>query len=232
MAMKPQALDQQVIVLTGASGVIGLCTAELAARQGAKLVLVAHANKMLDNLIAAIRSSGGEAIHVAADVAVREQVAAAAHAAIHRFGQIDAWINSAGVSIYGRLDQVSEADSRHLFDVNFWGVVNGSLVALPYLISADGSLINVGPDIPETAVPLLGMYASSKQAVKGFTDALRAEIEEMDRAPVTITLIQPSVFDPEQIAQAILCAAAKRPRGRTSARALAAALPVPCHDAA
>jgi short-subunit dehydrogenase len=99
------------------------------------------------------------------------------------------------VSIYGRLDEVSEEDSRRLFETNFWGVYHGSMVALPYLRENGGALINVGSEVSEAVVPLQGMYSASKHAVKGFTDALRVEIEDVDQAPVTITLIQPTAVD-------------------------------------
>src|SRR5690606_20726043 len=161
----------------------GLCTALLAAERGARLVLVARSANTLSDLVAQIRGIGGEAIDVVADVGERDEVLAVAQAAIRQFGRIDTWINDAGVSIYGRLDEVSELDSRRLFDTNFWGVVNGSLVALPHLKARGGALINVGSEVSEAAMPLQGMYVASKHAVKGFTDALRIEIEKVDEAP-------------------------------------------------
>ena len=114
-------------------------------------------------------------------------------------------------------------------------MVNGSLVALPYLKENGGALINVGSEVSDAVVPLQGMYSASKHAVKGFTDALRVEIEEIDKAPVSITLIQPTAVDtpypqharnymdqepkvptpqiaPEDVAEAILGAAAKPKR--------------------
>ncbi|MES3000470.1 MAG: SDR family oxidoreductase [Pseudomonadota bacterium] len=193
--MKHRTLAGQVFVITGATSGIGLCTAQLAAQRGAKVVLVARSAGILESVAEVIRESGHDAIHIAADVADREQVAAAARAAIDAFGHIDTWVNNAGVSIHGRLDEVTEEDSRRLFDVNFWGVVNGSLVALPFLKERGGALINVGSEVSEIVLPLQGMYASSKQAVKGFTDALRIEVEEMDQASVSITLIQPAAVD-------------------------------------
>src|SRR5690606_6572309 len=114
---------------------------------------------------------------------------------IARFGRIDTWINNAGISIFGRLEEVTEEDSRRLFDTNFWGVVHGSLAALPYLRKNGGALINVGSEVSDAVVPYQGMYSASKHAVKGFTDALRVEVEEMDEAPISITLIQPSAVN-------------------------------------
>ena len=232
MPATPKPLAGQVIVLTGASNGIGLCTAQLAAQQGARLVLVARNTQLVDSLMAVIRSSGGQAIHVAADVTVREQVRAAAQAAIAQFGRIDTWINNAGVAIYGRLDEVNEADSRHLFDVNFWGVVNGSLAAMPYLISAHGSLINVGAEVTQGLGPLQGMYASSKQAVKGFTDALRAEMQQVDGVSVAITLIRPSGLDPQKVAEAIIAAVTRRQPRPADPGAPAVPQWMACRDAA
>lgn len=188
-------LDQQVIVITGASSGIGLATAESAAKEGAKLVLAARSEQTLADIVQRINAAGGQAISVVADVGERKQVDAVCKAAIDKFGRIDTWVNDAGVAIYGRLDKVSEEDSRRLFDTNFWGVVNGSLAALPHLRRDGGALINVGSEVSEAVVPLQGMYSASKHAVKGFTDALRVEIEEVDKAPVSITLIQPTAVD-------------------------------------
>ncbi|HYC51652.1 MAG TPA: SDR family oxidoreductase [Gemmatimonadaceae bacterium] len=190
--MKP--LDQQVMVITGASSGIGLATALVAAEGGAKLILNARSEDTLQEVVADIRSAGGDAEHVAGDVADRIVVQRIANAAISRFGRIDTWVNDAGVSIYGRITETSEEDNRRLFDTNFWGVVNGSLVALPHLRESRGALINVGSEVSEAIVPLQGMYSASKHAVKGFTDALRVELKH-DEIPVSVTLIQPGATD-------------------------------------
>jgi short-subunit dehydrogenase len=195
MATKLKPLDQQVIVITGASSGIGLCTTLLAAERGAKLVLAARSEQTLDTIVDSINADGGEAIAVTTDVGDREQLEQLAAAALRQFGRIDTWMNIAGLSIYGLLEDVSERDSRRLFDTNFWGVVNGSLCALPHLRSSGGALINVGSEVSEAVVPYQGMYSASKHAVKGFTDALRVEIENVEEAPVSITLIQPTAVD-------------------------------------
>jgi short-subunit dehydrogenase len=195
MEPKLRPLDQQVIVITGASSGIGLATAEAAAKRGAKLVLTARSEATLAEVVRRIKRAGGEAIYVPADVGSRQQVEAVARAAVERFGRIDTWINDAGVSIYGRLDEISEEDNRRLFDTNFWGVVNGSLAALPHLLKQGGALINLGSEVSDAVIALQGMYSASKHAVKGFTDALRVELEEMDGAPISITLIQPTAVD-------------------------------------
>jgi short-subunit dehydrogenase len=188
-------LDEQVVVITGASSGIGLATALLAASRGAKVVLAARNVHTLDQLVAQIVDSGGEALAVETDVGLREQLFALAEASADRFGRIDTWANVAGVAIYGKLEDVSDGDHRRLFDVNFWGVVNGSLAALPHLRKSGGALVNVGSELSESVIPLQGMYAASKHAVKGFTDALRVELENVEDAGVSITLIQPTAVD-------------------------------------
>jgi short-subunit dehydrogenase len=195
VAVTLKKLADQVIVITGASSGIGLATAEAAARKGAKVVLAARSGEALDEVAARLAADGGEALAVPCDVADRAEVERVAAAAVARFGRIDTWVNDAGVGMYGRLEEVSEQDSRRLFDTNFWGVVNGSLAALPHLRRGGGALINIGSEVSEAAVPLLGMYVASKHAVKGFTDTLRVEVEDVDQAPVSITLIMPTAVD-------------------------------------
>jgi len=188
-------LDQQVIVVTGASSGIGLCTALSAAEQGARVVLAARSLDVLQEAVATITGAGGQALAAQCDVSRREDVDAVARLAHQRFGGIDTWVNNAGVSIYGRLEEVSEEDSRRLFDINFWGVVNGSLAALPFLRASGGVLVNLGSEVSDAVLPLQGMYAASKHAVKGFTDALRVEEERVDDSPVSIVLVQPTATD-------------------------------------
>ncbi len=83
---------------------------------------------------------------------------------------------------------------RRLYETNFWGVVYGSRAAAEILRQRGGALINVGSTVSDRAIPLQGVYSSSKHAVKGFTDALRMELEE-EGAPVSVTLVKPAAID-------------------------------------
>ncbi len=227
LSLKP--LHDQVIVITGASSGIGLATARHAAKRGARVVLAARSGDSLAEVVREITGAGGEAIYVTADVGNRDEVQRIADAASERFGGFDTWVNNAAVSIWGRLEEVSDADSRRLFETNFWGMVYGSLVALKTLKTRGGALINLGSVVSDIGFPLQGMYAASKHAIKGFTDSLRMELKEAG-APVSVTLIKPGsidtplpsharkytaeqphlpppVYDPAEVATAILYAA-------------------------
>jgi short-subunit dehydrogenase len=190
MSVKLKPIEEQVMVITGASSGIGLATAISAARYGAKLVLAARSEDVISDVVHNIRQAGEDAIYVVGDVGKREDVERIAQAAIDTFGRIDTWINNAGVSIYGRITEASDEDNRRLFDTNFWGTVYGSFAALPHLKQQGGALINIGSEVSDAVVPLQGMYSASKHAVKGFTDALRLELKH-DEVPVSVTLIQP-----------------------------------------
>lgn len=196
--MRLKRLTDQVMVITGASSGIGLTTARLAAQQGARLVLAARNEQALRQLADEINRQGGQAVPVAADVGTEDDVRRVAQTAVERFGGFDTWVNDAGVGMYGKLLDTSMADARRLFDTNFWGVVYGSLEAARHMRHRRGdfarAIINVGSEVSDRVVPLLGMYSASKHAVKAFTDALRMELEK-EGAPVSVSLVKPGATD-------------------------------------
>ncbi len=229
--LKP--LCEQVIVLTGASSGIGLATARMASRAGAAVFLISRNAAALARICETLNRRGGRTAYAVADVGDSALLAAAARAAVERFGRIDTWANAAGVGIYARLLDTPTAEHERLFRTNYWGVVNACSIAMPYLREHGGAFVTVGSVVSNFGTPLLGAYAASKHAVKGFLDSLRVELIA-DRAPVSVTLIKPSgiatpfaehaatmlpyaakipppAYAPEDVARAILFAA-ERPR--------------------
>jgi len=196
MQVKPtlKPLEEQTIVITGASSGIGRATAREAARRGARLVLASRNREALDRLVEELKSQGAAAIAVVADVGNAEDHDRIVQTAMLSFGGFETWVNNAGISIFGRLEDVAIEDQRQLFETNYWGVVHGSMAALRELRQRGGALINVGSELSDRAIPLQGAYSASKHAVKGFTDALRMELEA-ERAPVSVTLIKPGSID-------------------------------------
>lgn len=190
--LKP--LREQVIVITGATSGIGLTTACTAAARGAAVVLAARNESALQEICDGIQARGGRCTTVVADVGDNAQVERIAEAAEAAFGGFDTWVNNAGIGVYARLEEMTDEDHERLFRTNYWGVVNGSRVALRRLKRHGGALINIGSIASEMPSPLLGAYTATKHAVKGFTDSLRLELLH-EGAPVSVTLIQPSGID-------------------------------------
>ena len=187
-------------MLTGATSGIGLVTARKAAKEGAKLVLVARDEDSLRQLTEEIKSAGGNAVYVVADIGDEALIHNVSLEAQKQFGGFDTWINDAGMAIYGRMRDIPSQDHQRLFDTNFWGVVNGSLEAANHFRERGtesgfaGVIINLGSTVSDRALPVQGMYSVSKHAIKGFTDALRMELMH-EELPVAVCLIKPSAIN-------------------------------------
>ena len=194
MAHRLKNIADQVVVVTGASSGIGLATAYEAANRGARVVLVARSEAALHGAVQRIEEAGGRAIYIVADVAKVDDLMNVAETAIRTFGGFDTWVNNAGIGVFGRLDQVSDADNRRIFDVNFWGLFYGTKIAAAHLCQKGGAIINLGSVVSDVGFPVQGMYAASKHAIKGFTDAYRMELQEAG-TPISLTLIKPTSID-------------------------------------
>ncbi|WP_126172782.1 SDR family oxidoreductase [Altericroceibacterium xinjiangense] len=229
MSVKLKPVSEQTIVLTGATSGNGLATVREAARRGAKLVLAARNEEALEEIAAELRAGGAQVAICVADVASEEDVERIAQTAIDTFGGFDTWVNDAAAAAYGQMDETPMADHRRIFDVNYFGLLKGSLVAAAHLRTKGGAIINLGSVLSDRAMIFQGAYSATKHAVKAATDALRMELERSD-APISVTLIKPGaihtpypeharsfmeepprlpavMYDPRLVADAILFAA-------------------------
>jgi NAD(P)-dependent dehydrogenase (short-subunit alcohol dehydrogenase family) len=192
--LKLKPLREQVVVITGASSGIGLSAAKQAASAGASVVLSARNERDLAKAVEEICGAGGRAIAVVADISDPDQVQHIADRATAEFGRIDTWVNNAAVSMYGPIMELPVEDMRRQFDINYWGTVYGSRVAVPYLARRGGALINVASVLAERAIPLQGNYCATKHAMKAFTDSLRMELEA-EGLPISVSLVKPGSTD-------------------------------------
>ena len=194
MSAKPslKPLNQQAIVITGATSGLGLATARRAARAGACVFLVARSEADLKTLCESLQGEGLRCAYAVADVADFDALSAAADKCQRLFGGFDTWVNNA----YGRIRDTTLEDQRRLFETNYWGVVNGSMVAAAHLKArpGGGTIINVGSILSDVPIPVQGVYSASKHAVKGFTNAFRMELMR-DQAPVVVSLVKPGAID-------------------------------------
>ena len=193
MRLKP--VQEQVVVILGASSGIGRETALRFAGRGAKVVVAARGEAGLASLVEEIRAGGGEATYVTCDVTDPAQVEAVAAAAVGAFGRIDTWVNVAAVSIYARFEETTPEEFRRIMDVNFMGQVHGAQAAIPRLRRAGGgALIAISSVESRVGMPLHSAYSASKHAVEGVLDALRRELME-EGAPISVTSVKPTTID-------------------------------------
>jgi short-subunit dehydrogenase len=191
MGQKRTPLNEQVVVITGASSGIGRETARFMAERSATIVAAARNETALDTLCSEITVRGGRAMPVIADVADPLQVAAIGHQAIERFGRVDTWVNNAAVSIYATVEQLEPDEMRRLIEVNLLGVMYGSRVAVQLMRPRGrGTIVNVGSVLSDRAVQLQSAYSASKHGIAGFSEALRLELQQ--DSGIDVVLIQPS----------------------------------------
>lgn len=183
-----------VVVITGGSSGIGRATAQAFARQGASLVLAARRGEKLEEAAAECRTLGGQALAVRTDVTDESQVEALGKAALDRFGRIDVWFNNAGVGVFGRLESIPMDAWRRVIETNLFGYVHGARVALrQFKAQQRGTLIQNASIVGATAKPDSTAYATSKFAIRGFSEALRQEV--LDLPEIHVCTVMPSVID-------------------------------------
>lgn len=193
--MHRKPVEEQVVVIVGASSGIGRETARRFARRGAKLVLSARSATDLQSLVQEIREMGGRATTVIADVTDPREVAAIAERAVEAHGRIDTWIHLAAVGVWATFEQTTPEEFRQVIDVNLNGQAYGAMAALPHLRRAGGgALIHVSSVEARVSLPFQSAYAASKHGMDGFIRSLRLELER-EGAPISVTQVLPSAIN-------------------------------------
>lgn len=233
MSLRP--LSDQAIVITGASSGIGLATAREAVRRGAAVFLVSRNEPVLAKVAKELRSEGARAAFLAIDVAEEGAAERIAAAATEALGGFDSWVNNAAVTSYGTLEQLGMAEQRRIFDVNYFGMLQGCLAAVRHFgeRGRPGAIINLGSVLSDRTVIKQPAYSAAKAAVRSLTEGVRMDVGR-EGLPISVTLIKPAgmhspfpehgrnhmdepprtpqiIYDPRLVADAILFAA-EQPR--------------------
>ncbi len=185
------------MIITGGSSGIGRCTAMQFARKGWRVGLIARGEAGLDETASDLMAEGAIAATAIADVATSCALKEAAQSIVGKIGLPDVWINCAGNGVYGAFGTVPEIEFERVTAVTYSGTVNGCRVALELMKPRGyGTIVNVCSATAFHGLPLMTSYAGAKAAVRGFTQALRAELR-IERSPIRVcTVFPPAVNTP------------------------------------
>jgi short-subunit dehydrogenase len=206
------------VVVTGASSGIGEATAIRFARAGSRLVLAARRLHRLERIADRIRSRGGEALPLAGDVTVEEDVNRLVERTLEAFGRCDVLVNNAGIPGGGPFDDVSLQQVQRVVQVNLLGVLMVTKAFLPAMLERrSGHIVNVASLAGRYAAPGVTVYGATKHAVVAFSESLGYEVKP---SGVLVTAVNPGfartegfpqddiprplVMDPDRVARAIV----------------------------
>ncbi|MGQ7246030.1 SDR family NAD(P)-dependent oxidoreductase [Halomonas sp. V046] len=185
--------DKHVVITGGSSG-LGLSLAERLVDDGAIVTLVARDTTRLEAAKARLLDGTPDArVHLAAlDITDEAETARVLAALGEARGGIDALINSAGILREGYFEALETRDFREVMEINFFGLLNATRAALPFLKSSRGRLINIASVAGLTGVFGYTPYCSAKHALVGLSESLRYELSPQG---VRVQLVCPGEFD-------------------------------------
>lgn len=169
-------LNGKVVVITGASSGIGEAIALTLAEHGAKVVLGSRRKEKLEKVTDRIKKAGGEAEYSVTDVKNKKDLVRIVNTAITAYGRLDVIINNAGIAQLSRIDDLDIEGWEDMIDINLKGVLYGMAASIPvFKQQKSGHIINIISTSGLTIVPLQGIYAGTKNAVRTIAEAFRQE---------------------------------------------------------
>ncbi|HEX4078458.1 MAG TPA: SDR family oxidoreductase [Rhizomicrobium sp.] len=195
--MKTSHRTHPVVVITGASAGVGRAVARRFARAGAKLGLIARDEEALQEMRRDLTGAASFAYRPL-DVSNAQDVFAAADAFERDLGPIDIWVNDAMVTVFSPVHEMTPEEFHRVTEVTYLGVVHGCMAALKHMRARNnGHIINIGSALAYRGIPLQSAYCGAKHAIRGFTAALRSELEH-EKSGIALTMVQlPAMNTPQ-----------------------------------
>jgi len=182
-------LNNKVAVVTGAGSGIGRALALALAGRGCRLALSDVNEAGLAETLGELKGQDVKAYRL--DVSDKDAIYAHAAEVVKDFGQVNLVINNAGVALSASVREMTDEDFQWVMDIDFWGVAHGTRAFLPHLIaSGDGHVVNISSVFGMIGVPKQSAYNAAKFAVRGFTEALRQEMQ-LENQPVAVSCVHP-----------------------------------------
>lgn len=170
-------IQDKVVIITGASGGIGLATARLFAQEGAKIALVARSADTLNTIVNELHEQQSEAIAIPTDMRNKDAIEAMVDSVFQQYGQIDILINNAGQAVSGNVADVDIDHFRQIFELNVLGPIGAMQAMIPKMRQNGGGLIiNVSAIVSKMSPPGMGVYAATKAALDKISDCARGEL--------------------------------------------------------
>lgn len=182
--------QNRTLVITGATAGIGRSTAMEFARKGYNIGLIARDQSGLDKTRRELETLGVKVLGISADVAKADEIDSAAERIAQELGPIDVWINSAMVTVFAPVEDITPEEYKDVTEITYLGYVYGTLTALKHMKQRNhGCIVQVGSALAYRSIPLQSAYCGAKAAIRGFTDSLRSELIH-DKSNIKITMVQ------------------------------------------
>jgi len=192
-------LKGTAVLITGASAGIGKAAALAFAKEGSRLLLAARRRDRLEEVAAAVRALGGEAVVAETDVADRRQVQSAVDMAVAAFGRLDILVNNAGIGYFGLLEDTPIEAVEALWAVNVMGTIYATQAVIPLMRKQGGGhIINIASVVGLTGNPGQANYVSAKAGMIGFTKSLAMEVGSRG---ITVNSVAPGFIDTDMTRQ-------------------------------
>jgi short-subunit dehydrogenase len=191
-----EKIKGKTFVITGASSGFGRGVAVLLGKYQCNVVLAARRKEILDEVASEVRAAGGKALVVATDVSKPDDVLQLAEAAVKEFGDVDVWINNAGIGTIGPFWDIPLEEHARVIDVNLKGVFYGSYAAMRLFRAQNyGTLINTGSVESEVPMAYQTSYAASKAGVQSLGNILHQELRLEGKKHIRVVTIMPWAAD-------------------------------------